>query len=79
LLKAVITAALGDGIKIVDSAFTTAAEVAAVLEALDLNADASAPGDLTLLATDGANRFARVGGNFLGQDLSPEDIEIVDI
>jgi glutamate racemase len=79
LLKAVITAALGDGIKIVDSAFTTAAEVAAVLEALDLNADASAPGDLKLLATDGANRFARVGGNFLGQDLSPEDIEIVDI
>jgi len=79
LLKSVITAALGDGIKIVDSAFTTAAEVAVVLEAFDLSTDASAPGDLTLLATDGANRFARVGGNFLGQDLSPEDIEIVDI
>jgi hypothetical protein len=41
----------------------------------------SLPGDsrLELLATDGARRFARVGGSFLGTELSAEDIEIVDL
>jgi hypothetical protein len=34
---------------------------------------------LTLLATDGATRFARVGGQFLGEVLSPDDIRIVDL
>jgi glutamate racemase len=34
---------------------------------------------LTLLATDGARRFARVGGAFLDAALSPADIEIVDL
>jgi glutamate racemase len=32
-----------------------------------------------LLATDGAERFARVGGMFLGRELAPADVEIVDL
>ena len=31
------------------------------------------------MATDGAGRFARVGGRFIGEDLEPEDIELVDL
>jgi glutamate racemase len=31
------------------------------------------------LATDGAERFARVGTRFLGQTLSPENVELVDL
>jgi hypothetical protein len=32
-----------------------------------------------LLATDGARRFARVGGTFLGSNLSPDDVRLVDL
>jgi hypothetical protein len=39
----------------------------------------AAPGSLRLLATDSATRFARVGGQFLGHELSYEDVEIVDL
>jgi hypothetical protein len=36
-------------------------------------------GSLTLLATDGTARFARVGGWFLGKKLSAEDVMLVDL
>jgi hypothetical protein len=32
-----------------------------------------------LLATDGAERFARIGATFLGRKLEASDIEIVDL
>jgi hypothetical protein len=34
---------------------------------------------MTLLATDGAERFARVGARFLGEEIEAGDIEIVDL
>jgi glutamate racemase len=34
---------------------------------------------LTFLATDGARRFARVGGVFMHHPLNPADVEIVDL
>ncbi len=37
------------------------------------------PGTVTLLATDGPERFARVGAVFLGRPLAPADVEIVDL
>lgn len=78
LLRDVIRSVAGDGISIVDSAGTTADAVAALLEARDwLNPSAS--GTLELLATDGAARFARVGGAFLGAAVSPGDVQIVDL
>ncbi|MCH7898371.1 MAG: hypothetical protein IIC62_03375 [Proteobacteria bacterium] len=52
---------------------------AAALSDLGLLNTQTEPGALTLLATDGATRFARVGGQFLGEDLSPDDIRIVDL
>jgi hypothetical protein len=32
-----------------------------------------------MLATDGAERFAKVGARFLGEPLSASDVEIVDL
>ena len=79
LLRTAIAAALGPDITIVDSASTTAAAVVAELDRLNLRIDAASSGQLRLVATDGAARFARTGSAFLGQSFSPEDIELTDI
>lgn len=79
LLRDTIAAVIDDATVIVDSASTTAAVAAAALSDLGLLNTQTEPGALTLLATDGATRFARVGGQFLGEDLSPDDIRIVDL
>ena len=50
----------------------------AVARELD-SAAAGGGGAVTWLATDGAARFARVGGIFLGQALRADEIEIVDL
>jgi glutamate racemase len=77
-LSATIAQVVGPNIRLVDSARTTARFVRDVLARLNLQA-ASAKGALTFLATDGAERFARVGGVFLHAPLSPADVEIVDL
>jgi glutamate racemase len=71
---------LGARIVIVDSAATTAAALTGVLDAHGLRrAAGGGPGTLTLLATDGAERFARVGGTFLGRPVEAGQVEIVDL
>jgi glutamate racemase len=70
---------LGPGVAIVDSAATTAAALAAALRARDLLRPDGGRGIVKLLATDGAERFARVGAQFLGRPLQPADVEIVDL
>jgi len=79
LLRDAIAAVIDKGTAIVDSASTTAAFAAHELAELGLLNDQAGPGTLRLLATDGVTRFARVGGLFLGNDLSPNDIELVDL
>ncbi len=79
LLRDAIASVIDDGTAIVDSAGTTAAVAAHELADVDLLNEQTESGVLTLLATDGATRFARVGGQFLGTELSPEDIRIVDL
>jgi glutamate racemase len=75
-----LQAVLGPEVSIVDSAATTAAALVGVLSERELDRpSASGGGSLTLLATDGAARFARVGGTFLGQAFDPARVEIVDI
>jgi len=75
-----LRAVLGREVSIVDSAATTAAALAGVLSERGLiRPAASSGGTLTLLATDGAARFARVGSTFLGRALDPARVEIVDI
>jgi glutamate racemase len=78
ILKPAIRAVVGDDIAIVDSADTTAAVVERYL--IDKSkARVAATGELHLLATDGASRFARVGGSFLGTRLAANEVELVDL
>lgn len=69
---------VGAGITIVDSAATTAAELAAQLRQAGLETSGGAR-RLSLLATDGAERFARVGSQFLGESFAASDVEVVDL
>lgn len=79
ILREAIRAVAGDSVSIVDSARTTAAAVDELLFSADLLRAGPDNGTLELLATDGARRFARVGGTFLGSNLSPEDVRLVDL
>lgn len=69
---------VGDDVRIVDSASTTAEAVRELLVAERLATDAPTA-RLEMLATDGAQRFARVGGVFAGTTLRPADVEVVDL
>jgi glutamate racemase len=79
LLRDAIASVLDTGTAIVDSASTTAVVARKTLGTLGLARSGAGVGQLRLLATDGANRFARVGGMFLGETLSAADIELVDL
>ena len=70
---------LGAGVTIVDSAATTADALRRALDAAKLIRSASTTGTVRLLATDGAERFARIGATFLGRKLAVSDVEIVDL
>jgi glutamate racemase len=79
-----IRAAVGKDIAIVDSAITTATVLRAELHRLSLDAapmhrPTHRSNSVTLLATDGRERFARVGSVFLGEPLNADDIELVDL
>lgn len=76
VLAAAIRGVLPAHVAIVDSADTVAAAVARDLAP---TLEASRCGGVTWLATDGAARFARVSGIFLGQALRADEIEIVDL
>jgi glutamate racemase len=75
-LAAAIRAVLPSGVKVVDSAATTAAAVRSQIAA---SAAPGAYGTVSWLATDGAARFARVGSAFLGEILHAEAVEIIDL
>ena len=79
LLRHAFTSVFDDTVAIVDSASTTAAVASEMLGSLSLANDQDDAGSLRLLATDGATRFARVGGQFLGEELTARDVTIVDL
>jgi len=79
LLRDTILAAVGDDVTVVDSASTTAAVVQDILKSQGGLFESQVPGRLELLATDGMSRFARVGGQFLGEPLTAEDVHLVDL
>ncbi len=70
---------LGSSVTIVDSAQTTAQALERILSEGGLRAGNDAYPVLRLLATDGRERFARVGEIFLGTKLEPGAIELVDL
>ena len=79
LLKESIQAVASGGVLLVDSASTTAAVVSRALQFTGNCREIDEPGELRFLATDSATRFARVGGQFLGQELLYSDVEVVDL
>jgi len=79
VLKDVIARVLGDTVTIVDSASTTTEVVVDLLRAKGLANPVSGRPRLSLLATDGAARFARVGSVFSGTPITADDVEVVDL
>ena len=78
LLAEVIRNVLPASVRIVDSALTTALAVAERLGAWPAGTE-PVTGRVQFLATDGAARFARVGSDFLREQLDARAIEIVDL
>lgn len=78
LLRPTFERVFGGAVAVVDSASTTAAAARSMLAELSL-AVTSGRGGLEFFATDGATRFARVGGQFLGERLTAGDVNIVDL
>ena len=78
MLAEAIRGAVGPDVNIVDSAETTARYVRQALEAEKLTAP-DGEGGLRLLATDGADRFARIGARFLDRPIGPHEVELVDL
>ena len=79
LLRETIVAAVDDDVVVVDSAVTTATAVHDILRLHGGLLEIERAGTLKLLATDGIARFARVGGQFLGEALTVQDIQLVDL
>jgi len=78
MLVSAIRSAVGSSVRIVDSAATTAKSVRDQLATARLLGGTGRT-MVRFLATDGPERFARVGSRFLGQALSPDDVELVDL
>jgi glutamate racemase len=78
VLAPAIRAAVGPRVEIVDSADTTARAVRAQLAASGMTCTSGA-GAVRFIATDGAERFARVGGRFLGRAILPDEVELIDL
>ncbi|HEX2667133.1 MAG TPA: glutamate racemase [Gammaproteobacteria bacterium] len=78
LLKDAIAAVAGPDVRIVDSAETAARAVEKMLGEGKITR-AQGEGGARYLATDGPERFARVGSLFLGQAIRASDVEIVDL
>jgi glutamate racemase len=74
---------VGPEVGIVDSAETAARAVRSALAAAGVEAAHDlcdgGPRRVRLLATDGPERFARVGGRFLGHSIEPADVELIDL
>jgi len=80
VLRDVIAGVVGADVRLVDSAATTAAALAADICASGLAAERDASGaKIRLLASDGPERFARVGSVFLGEAIDPKSVELVDL
>ncbi len=82
LLLPAIRAVVGEQVRIVDSAATTAGAVAALLDQRQLRIACDNPQTgplIRYLATDSAARFAAIGSRFLGEPIDAAQIELVDL
>ncbi len=84
MLADTIRAVLGPGVRIVDSAATTAHAVRATLEAARLMRKETSSAQksnlpVRFLATDSIDRFVRVGSRFLARPIAPHEVELIDL
>lgn len=79
LLERAIRRSIGPSLAILDSATTTADAVRAALHAGGIARHATSGATLGLMATDGPERFARVGAAFLGEQIAASQVELVDV
>lgn len=80
VLAPVLARVAGPTVTVVDASAAVASALQRALSQRGLLADASAlRREPLLLATDGVARFARVGATFLGQPLTPEQVQLVDL
>lgn len=77
LLSETIRSVVGPQVRLVDSAASTAAEVAEMLEQDGLIAKPDQEGEVRFFVTDVPTRFQRIGGDFLGAKL--HDVAQVEI
>ena len=81
VLAGVIRETIGGAVALVDSAETTSLAVAEALARAGLESGAGASGEAAtrFFATDSPERFARVGAIFLGREIDPASVELVDL
>ncbi len=79
LLLVPIREAAGALVTVVDSAATTAATTAEMLAGCGMLHHTPPARPMRLMATDNRERFARVGSRFLGIELDPADVELIDL
>jgi glutamate racemase len=88
VLKATLSRVVGSGVTLVDSAATTAAAMEALLAGMDARGQVPAVSEMLrgqqlprfhFLATDGLERFARVGATFMGAPIATGELELVDL
>jgi glutamate racemase len=78
VLAPVIAKVVGDGVALVDSAATTTDSVRRRLQTSRLSR-VGARGVVRFLATDGTERFRRVGERFFGEPIAAGSVELVDL
>lgn len=78
-LRSALARVMGPEITLVDSALAIAHAVEQMLSIGARTAPRSSEGTVTLLATDGPERFAEIGGQFLGVELRSEEVSVVDL
>jgi glutamate racemase len=79
VLRDAIAAVTGPEIVLVDSAETTAVAVGAELSRRKLLREEHRSEPHQFLVTDAPDRFVRVGGIFLGTDVDPSAVELIDL
>lgn len=78
VLAGAIRTVIGAQIVLVDSAATTARAVREQLAAAG-TLQREGVGGAQFVATDGAERFARVGSRFLGRDIESDEVDLIDL
>lgn len=80
MLAGAIRAVVGPQVTLVDSAATTAQHVRKILASRGaLRNGAAGAGNVRFLATDGVERFARVGSGFLGRPVTADEVELINL